>query len=140
MRNSNRWRNKRRLERYRRISEKIGDGMYALALLEAFSDEPLDFEIEDRTQNIKSRLESCIVLIDDMYETSMDSTTGCIEQITLIEDLELSSDELSQLQTSLEWSLTKFEPHPNFKNIYDTLRKIEQYAKQRADQYNKTLK
>lgn len=132
MQRSNRWRHKRRYERYRRISEKLDDGMYALALLKAFEDDEIEFTLEDREDDIKTRLENCAVLLDDMYRTAMDASTGSLEQQTLIDDLDLTPDELSNLLVTIEATLNHFECPSNFKETYDTLRDIETAAMQKA--------
>lgn len=136
MRHSTRWKNKRRMENYRRMTEVLDEGMYALALIQAFTDDEIEFEIDDRKEQIKTNLENCAEFLAHIQIVSEDPTQGTTEERQLIEETNIKCS-LTTLHDAIEVAQKDLETPPNFDEVYDSLRELEQYANFQMRRYRR---
>jgi hypothetical protein len=131
MRSSSLWRQTRRREHFRYIWETIDKGLYALTLIKTKNDESIDLDITK--QQIQEPLEECLKFLDSLLDAVNAPIEGSPYQIQLIDELELTEEQLqttyNQLKTAQEKIKIKI---PENETGPKTLRTIEKYAQNQA--------
>jgi inosine/xanthosine triphosphate pyrophosphatase family protein len=130
MKNSSRWRQARKRNKYRRMWNKSDNGLYALALLNAKNE---GIELDEMERKIKTGIENALPLLQSLQQATEDSSKGDIEELQLIEDTGITNEQLeyayNQLSTAKEELSLDSTDDEKVRNI---LREIEAYASQRA--------